>query len=228
MLFQVVPEGAQLEFIVRKMVNAGYTGRDQESVRRHIEELKEHGVQAPPRVPMFYPVTSDRLVVADAIEVVGDETSGEAEFVLLYQKGDWYVGVGSDHTDRKLEAYSVLYSKQVCPNVISAQLWAYRDVIDHWDQLTLRSWVWSQGQRTLYQEAALASMLHPNDLIPLVTEVVDGSLEGLVVFSGTVPLLTQGFVYGDRFAAELFDTQRGVSLSVEYAVQRLDWFKGIL
>lgn len=228
MLFQVVPEGTQLEFTVRKMVNAGYTGRDQESVRRHIEELKEHGVQAPPRVPMFYPVTSDRLVVADAIEVVGEETSGEAEFVMLYQKGEWYVGVGSDHTDRKLEAYSVLYSKQVCPNVISSQVWNYRDVIDHWDQLTLRSWVWSQRQRTLYQEASLASMLHPNDLIPLVTEVVEGSLEGLVLFSGTVPLLTQSFVYGDRFAAELLDTQRGISLSVDYAVRRLDWFKGIL
>jgi hypothetical protein len=223
-----VPEGSELDFAVKKMVNAGYTGRDQASVKRHIEELKEHGVAAPPQIPMFYPVTSDRLVISDVIEVVGAETSGEAEFVLLYRQGEWYVGVGSDHTDRKLEAYSVLYSKQVCPNVISAQLWPYRDVVDHWDELVLRSWVWEGHNRIAYQEATLAAMLHPNDLIALTTEVVNGGLEGLVLFSGTVPLLTGGFVFGGRFAAELFDPRRELSLHVDYAVQRLDWFKGSL
>ncbi len=228
MKFVVLPEGTELDFSVGKMLNAGYTGRDQASVRRHIEELKEHGVPAPPTVPMFYPVTSDRLVVSQEIEVVGSETSGEAEFVLLYHHGEWYVGVGSDHTDRRLEAYSVLYSKQVCPNVISARLWPYRDVVDHWDELVLRSWVWQGEQRTLYQEAKLSAMLHPNDLIPLTMEVVSGGLEGLVLFSGTVPLLTGGFIYGDRFAAQLEDPRRNMELSVDYRVRRIDWFKGTL
>jgi hypothetical protein len=31
----------EIQFSVRRVVNAGYTGRNQEAVRRHIEELKK-------------------------------------------------------------------------------------------------------------------------------------------------------------------------------------------
>ena len=43
--------------------------------------------------------------------------------MLLNIEGEWYVGIGSDHTDRVLEAVSIRKSKQVCAKPISKELW---------------------------------------------------------------------------------------------------------
>jgi hypothetical protein len=92
-----------LAFSVRRMVNAGYVGRDQEAVRKHIKELKREGIPSPDEVPALFPVASYLITMGGVLEVVEDATSGEAEFVLLVQEGQTYVGAGSDHTDRRLE-----------------------------------------------------------------------------------------------------------------------------
>lgn len=70
-----------------------------------------------------------------------NDSSGEAEVALLDIHGDWYVGLGSDHTDRALEAVSIHESKQICSKIISKQLWALDSVLDHWDEIELKSWV---------------------------------------------------------------------------------------
>ena len=44
----------EILFEVRRMINAGYTGRDQESIRRHIEELKKEGIPAADSTPAAY------------------------------------------------------------------------------------------------------------------------------------------------------------------------------
>ena len=60
-----------------------------------------------------------RLTQEDSIEVCGTDSSGEVEFVLIGWQGRIFVGLGSDHTDRKVESYSVTVSKQMCDKPIA-------------------------------------------------------------------------------------------------------------
>ena len=83
---------------------AGWTGRDVAALNHHIEELKAIGVQPPSKVPLYYRVAASLLTQAEAIQVVGDDTSGEAEPVLVGTADRLWVTVGADHTDRKLES----------------------------------------------------------------------------------------------------------------------------
>lgn len=217
-------------FHVRRMVNAGYVGRDIAAVKAHIEELQKEGVAPPPSVPMVFPVLNHNITTSDRIDVLGDRTSGEAEYVLLLEGDKIYVGVGSDHTDRDLETYSIVHSKQVCHNVMSSQVWDYSDVQDYWDELTLRSWVNTRGsdEEILYQEALLGTIISAPELIERVRAGLrDSSSEGLVIFSGTVPVLTDEMVCGDYFRSELSDPRTGASLTCEYHVQPMDYLEEV-
>src|SRR5690606_30208457 len=102
---------------------------------------------------------------APQIEVSGDASSGEVEFVLAQFNGRLWVGVGSDHTDRKLETVGVAISKQLCDKPICPTFWPFDDVAGHWDDLVLRSFIIEDGERRLYQEGSVASMLPPAQLI---------------------------------------------------------------
>ncbi len=215
-----------LSFSVRRMVNAGYVGRDQEAVREHIEELKKEGVPVPEETPALYPVASYLITTDDVLEVVDESTSGEAEFVLLLENGEIYVGVGSDHTDRNLEASSIIKSKQICPNVISSVVWPYEEVKAVWDKLVLRSWVGKGKKRLLYQEAKLFSIMSAEDIVSFVrSKVKDENLNGLVIYSGTVPSLTGQIIYGDSFEVELYNPQTSDSLRCRYGIRLLNYLK---
>ena len=100
---------------------AGWTGRNVEALEKHIRELEALGVKRPKSTPIFYRVAADLLTNAGAIEVLGDHSSGEVEFVLLSLTDGLWVAVGSDHTDRKAEAIGVSLSKQMCAKPISRQ-----------------------------------------------------------------------------------------------------------
>ena len=158
------------EFPVRRMINAGYVGRDLAAVRSHIEELSREGIPIPPSVPMIFPVLSHNVTTENRIEVIGDRTSGEAEYVLLLDGERVFVGIGSDHTDREIEAQSIVKSKQICPNVLSSQVWRYEDVEQGWDDLVIESWVkpseWNDW--VLYQKAPLGTILSGVHLMDLV------------------------------------------------------------
>lgn len=213
-----------VNFSVRRMVNAGYVGRDQEAVRRHIEELRKEGVPVPEEVPTLYPVSSYLITTDEVLEVVDESTSGEAEFVLLLADGKVYVGVGSDHTDRNLEASSIIKAKQICPNVLSSVLWPYEEVKAVWDELVLRSWVEKGGQRILYQETKLASIMRAEDILSFVrSKLKDGDLEGIVIYSGTVPALGGEIIYGEGFEVELHNPRANDSLWCKYKVTLLDY-----
>lgn len=218
----------EIWFEMRRMVNAGYTGRDQEKVRRHIEELKKEGVPAPESTPTAYEVITQLVYFDHEIEVIGQKTSGEAEYVLLCSGEDIYVGVGSDHTDRELESVSIIKSKQVCPNILSDRLWRLEEIRKDWDEMILRSWTKQEGEkRVLYQESPLAAMMRPEDLMEFVKHRTnDKNLKGVVIFSGTIPMLTGEFVYSPYFEAELFNPRNGRKLNLWYHVQVLDYLKG--
>jgi hypothetical protein len=154
-----------LTLAIDQAVIAGWTGRDPVARDKHIAELEAIGIARPATTPIYYRVSARRLTTEDSIEVCGGDSSGEVEFVLIGWQGRIFVGVGSDHTDRKVETYSVTVSKQMCDKPIASVLWEYEDVAPHWDQMILRSHAWIDGARVLYQEGTLDAMLPVDELI---------------------------------------------------------------
>jgi hypothetical protein len=229
MMHSLILEGKagkkEVSFEIKGAILCGYTGRDQSAVKRHIEELKKEGVKPPPSVPTFYPKPPQGIALEGGMDVEGQETSGEVEYVLLANpKGIW-VGLGSDHTDRELERHDILKSKQVCPTILSRSLWKYEEVKDHWDEIAIRSWATKAGKKVPYQESTLATILPPEELIRLVQQKVRGSLEGIAIYSGTPPLKTDGIIFADRFEGELYDPILKRKLTLHYSIHTLDWFQ---
>ncbi len=153
------PPTTPLTLPIDQAVIAGWTGRDPVARDKHIAELEAIGIARPASTPIYYRVSARRLTTEDSIEVSGTESSGEVEFVLIGWQGRIFVGVGSDHTDRKVEAYSVTVSKQMCDKPIAPVLWELEEVAGHWDRMILRSFAWIDGARVLYQEGTLDAML---------------------------------------------------------------------
>ena len=122
---------------VRNLVIAGWTGRDEAALRKHIDELAAMGVTPPKTTPVFYRVSALLLTTVPAVEVIGKDSTGEVEFVLFNLDGEIRVGLGSDRTDRKAEAVGVTLGKQMCPKPIARETWALADVEPHWDELLL-------------------------------------------------------------------------------------------
>jgi hypothetical protein len=204
---------------IRRAVIAGWTGRDPIALEKHIRELEALGVARPSSTPIFYFVSTSRLITASVIEVSGNRSSGEVEFVLVQSGGRLYVGVGSDHTDRAVEAYSVTVSKQMCDKPLAAELWDFADVEGHWDKLVLRSWVFVDERRILYQEGSVSDMRAPADLI----ERFAGTRElpdGTVMFCGTLAA-KGGIRPAQRFEFEIEDPVRGRRIRHGYDVVSL-------
>ncbi len=222
-----VEERGKLDFDVKKILNAGYTARNQDEVRKHIDELTKARGIPPLSVPEFFPKITDRITTADKITVLSENTtSGEAEFVLLFNQDKIYVGVGSDHTDRVLGQQNMLASKQVCPNVISTEVWLYEEVESHWDDLILRSWVLKDKKRQLYQEARLKTFMKVEELINKIKSQIVDSLGGTVFYSGTVPTISGEICCSSYFEVKLIDEKRGKSIGCAYSVEPITWFKG--
>jgi hypothetical protein len=195
---------------VRELVIAGWTGRDEQSLRKHIRELEELGVKPPKTTPIFYRVSAHLLTFSDQIQVSGPDTSGEVEFVLL-QGSELRVALGSDHTDRKAETIGVSLSKQLCAKPVSRESWRYDEVKPHWERLMLRSW--TDGK--LYQEGPVTAIRSPEDLMsryPLKP--------GYAMFCGTLAA-KDGIRGGERFTMELEDPVLKRKLSHEYRVKVL-------
>jgi hypothetical protein len=203
---------------IDRLVIAGWTGRDKAAVEKHIAELAALGVKRPPTTPVFYRASAARLTVADEIEVLGESSSGEVEFILLQHGGRLWVGTGSDHTDRQVETYVVSVSKQMCDKPIAAAFWAYDDVAPHWDRLMLRAHI-SEKARVLYQEGSVAAMLDPRELIAQFSGKA-GLADGTLMFCGT--LAAHGGVRASNdFECELEDPVRGRRIGHRYRVRTL-------
>jgi hypothetical protein len=165
--FEGLAHGAAetVEAPVDTLVIAGWTGRDAAAIEHHIAELAALGVPRPSRVPLYYRVAASLLTQADRVEMLGPDSSGEVEPILIGAADRLWVSIASDHTDRKVESYSVAVSKQLCAKPCARTAWRFEEVAEHWDRLMLRSFVVEDGRRTLYQEGALAAIRPPRDLI---------------------------------------------------------------
>lgn len=206
---------------VASLTIAGWTGRDREALRRHIEELAKLGIKPPTTTPCYYTLTPDLLTTAEEVSFSGTDSSGEAEFVQFFLDDGVWIGLGSDHTDRRVEAYSVTVSKQMCRKPLGPDLWAFDDLALHWDELVIRSYVIEQGRRTLYQEGPVARMRDPKELAAGAPKAVDGCLPaGAAMFCGTLAAIG-GIRPAERFEMELHDPVLGRSMQHSYAIRNL-------
>nr|WKF56932.1 hypothetical protein HUO10_001404 [Paraburkholderia busanensis] len=203
---------------VNRLTIAGWAGRDQAAIEHHIAELAELGVKRPSTTPCFYRLGAQLLTQAGEVDVVGVKSSGEAECVLLNADTGLLVTVGSDHTDREVEAYGVTVSKQVCPKPLARDAWRFDDVAGHWDQLELRAYAVSDGARRVYQQGSVAALLPAAEL--LARAPLDA---GAAMFCGT--LAVQGGIVGmhdgDALELELHDPILNRTLRHAYSVRAL-------
>lgn len=204
---------------IKDLVIAGWTGRDVAALNHHIEELKAIGVEPPSRVPIYYRAAAQMLTQSDSIQVLGDDSSGEVEPVLIGAADRLWVTVGADHTDRRVESYGIAVSKQMCAKPIGRTAWRFEEVEPHWDKLVLRSFIPEGGKRVLYQEGPLAKIRDPRELI-LGWQNNKRLPMGTVMFCGTMPAI--GAIRpSSRFEMELDDPVLGRKISHAYDVQAL-------
>jgi hypothetical protein len=201
------------------LVIAGWTGRDVAALNHHIEELKALGVMPPSKVPIYYRVGAHLLTQAPNVQVLGEDSSGEVEPVLIAAAGRLWVTIGADHTDRKVESYGIAVSKQMCAKPVGTVAWRFEEVEPHWDKLMLRSFIEEGGRRVMYQEGPLARIREPRGLIggwrgdPRLPE-------GAAMFLGTLPAI--GAIRSSpNFEMELEDPVLGRKLVHGYHVQSL-------
>jgi Protein of unknown function (DUF2848) len=208
---------SRVEIEPETLIVAGWTGRDVAALRHHIEELAAIGVPRPSSVPVFYRIATANLTQNPRLQVLGPDTSGEAEPVIVALPDGLCLGLGSDHTDRKAETMGIALSKQLCGKVLGTPLWPFDEVADHWDRLILRAFATIGGERVKYQEGPLSAMRPPADLIAKI----GGALPSrTVMFCGTLGAIG-GIRPAARFEMELEDPVRGRSMRHAYDIDVL-------
>lgn len=202
-------------------VAAGYTGRNQDNVKAHIDELQKLGVQTPYATPAFYWISPNRLTSQSNIVVVGEQSSPEVEFFIAYdQSGDLYMTVASDHTDRELEAVSVGKAKQICDKVLGDVFWGVRDIEAHWDQITLDSIVLHHNDWLHYQSGTLADILPLEQLLSLAQND-DCSGDRPCLLSGTIPIKGGETLYTSCCKITMTDPVLKRSITKQYTITTL-------
>lgn len=196
----------------------GWAGRDQEEVRKHAAELADHGIRGPKNLPEYFIVSPNVITHDPAITCVGDGTCGEIEFFFFRRDGEIYVGVGSEHTDRALEAVDMIKSKAICYKPMSKQIWRYSEIKDHWDDIQLTAWqVNEKGEKVLYQDSPCGSLITLEDLLAEAEKLFD-DLNDVIIWSGTIPTI-EGLVYGSWFGGEMYDKVLDRKLTFEYDIE---------
>lgn len=207
-------EGSR-DMAIERVIVAGWTGRDAAAVQHHIAELADIGVAPPSQVPLFYRVSASLLTQAPVVQVLGDETSGEVEPLVLRSEGRLWIGLASDHTDRALETVSVAASKQICAKPVASALWDWEEVENRLDDLLLRCEIEETGGWTRYQEGALSAIR------PLPELVQSGGLtDGTAMLCGTLGALG-GVRPAGRYRMTLEDVLVRRSIRLDYSVEVL-------
>lgn len=215
-----LPGGGRLEFEVRRACAAGATARDPQKARAHIERMARQGVKPPPHVPMLYPLMPTLVTNASDVGVIGVHATPEVEVVFLHKRGTDYITVGSDHTDRRIEAASSLQGKNSCPKIVGSSAWPLDSVRDHWDRLELRATCGA----TVLQEGSMERLLRYDDLLKFVERHDGADGEGRVVFGGTVPTLVAPPPGKQTIELALHDPVSGRSITHRYTVHVVEEF----
>ena len=105
--------------------------------------------------------------------------------------------------------------------MISRHAWKLSDIRNHWDKIEIRAWNTTNGERRLYEEATLTSILEPEEFLDTVRDRYGGPLNGTSVLSGTITTIGGNLTSSSAFEVELVDSVRGRSLSVAYDVETM-------
>jgi len=214
--------GEVVDVAVDRVINAGYSGRDEDTVQAHIDELVADGIPAPETVPAMYELSPSVLQVnPESVRVVGSNTSGEAEFGLVVTGDETYVVAASDQTDRELEQDNIQKSKQIAPNVLSRDAWRLSDLRGRWDDIKLTAWNTTDGDRCQYQRATFGAIREPAELLAIAEERYGGPMDGTVLLSGTVATIDGEVTPGSRFEVSLRDHKVKKELSVGYGIKQM-------
>lgn len=222
--FQLATTGEKLDLNIQELIIAGWAGREQSAINEHIEELQEIGVAPPSETPLFYRVSANLLTTERNIQFLGSASSGEVEVLLIGTDRGTLVGIGSDHTDREAEAWSVAHSKQVCAKPAGHQLWRLDEVIDHWDQLQMSSFISLDGEELPYQDGGVTGLLHPEDLLHRFGLARPELASGQAILCGTLPVIG-GVRSSQSFRIQLDDPLTGRRLEHTYHIQTLPVIK---
>lgn len=205
---------------VKKLILCTYSGRNIEIVKKHIKEAGQEGIPPPAEIPQFYFLTPNILTTDNIINCDSTNTSGEIEYVIILHGNEIYIGVGSDHTDRMLETKNVEESKEACPKPISKEVWAYRDVKDHWDECILRCEVAENNSWRVYQEGKVELLLSVEDILSKLSNKyqISGE-EDIVIFSGTIPTVAGKIEYLPKYKMGLVDPILDRKLELKYTLR---------
>ena len=216
-------DGQHIELTEYRCIVAGYTGRDRAAVQHHIDELAAIGVPPPPSVPMFYEMHPPLVSTEPELTQRGHSlTSGEVEPVYVRHKGTYYLGVGSDHTDRELEREDIAESKLACGKPLGAtiiRIGSHDDLATFsLDDATARSLV----DGALYQHGLLRALRTPADIIQqLEAQLALPASTDIVCYGGTLPLIDGSFRAGTRWELEI-SLPNGTRLTHEYRMKGTD------
>jgi hypothetical protein len=164
-----------------------------------------------------YRVSTSTLTQTQHIQVLGENTSGQAAAVFVSMKNGLWLTVGSDHVDVSAQSYSMALAKQLCPKVLSDQAWRFDEVKAHLSEIRVRSWVVDVGKVTnkrAYQDSALL----PEKLLETkLASLAVGSVLFLINADDTVdacPIKT--------FVMQLFDPVLNRTIEHRYEVECLE------
>lgn len=217
--FQIHGTDRSFSLSVRRLLVAGFTGRDAAGVQAHVDELRVLGVPVPDEVPTLMPLGPDLVTAASEMEVVGPFTSGEVEAVVVVHDGRRWLTVGSDHTDRDIERRSIPESKAACPKVIGRAVLALDQVVDL-DAVEIESW--ADDDHEPYQRGTLAELLPLQDVERMLARQGVLLVDGDVLFLGSLPVVGGKLRPASRFRAELRDPASGYKVGIDYVVGDVD------
>jgi len=121
-----LPDGKRVTTDVTTLLNAGYAGRRQDDVAKHVRELARLGVPAPATTPSLYPVPPYLAMQTGEVFAHHDRTSGEGEWAIVVAgpaDDDILLTAACDHTDRALEVHGIAWAKQAGPDVLGRRAW---------------------------------------------------------------------------------------------------------
>lgn len=103
---------------------------------------------------------------------------------------------------------------------MASDVWKVDDVLEHWDQIQMKSWVTVDGSQKQYQSGTWQDILPINFWIKRLEEL--NALEsGVVVFTGTLATIGGKLEYGEKFEYEAFDPVLNRKLSSFYDMSLL-------
>ena len=216
-------KGSQsLSIDIHRMFNVGGTMRDPKVFKRHLAEMAKEGITGPKTVPPLMPLGEWTLTTRDNFTVHSDKCSGEVEYVLLHLNSQWFIGAGSDHTDRDLEKSSIVWSKQVAPNVLAPTIWPLEEIKDHFDDIILESDVGKGTNTRPYQRTTLATFWDPDEMLRRISKRIP-KWEGLnyLFFSGTVPTVNETLDFDTTFSFRMIDPVLDRTIKHSYTTQIL-------